>query len=72
LTIVDSKETPIMQLCDLLTGAVVAAYNGVNVDSPKYEMANYIAGKCGRDDLIFATNKDEKKLNIFRIGLNGR
>jgi hypothetical protein len=69
LTIINSKETPLAQLCDVLTGAVAAAYNGSRAGSAKEQLANYIASKLGWSTLKASTSLSENKFNIFRIQL---
>ncbi len=69
LTVVNSKETPFAQLCDLLTGAVAAAYNIPNPGSAKEKLGNYIASKLGWSTLRASTNLSVRKFNIFNINL---
>jgi hypothetical protein len=42
LTVIDSSESSLAQLTDLLTGAVAAAWSGFDTDSPKKELAEYM------------------------------
>ncbi len=69
LTIIDSKETPLAQLCDLLTGAVAAAYNGTRRGSAKEALVQHIASRAGFHSLKTATSSSEDKFNIFKIDL---
>jgi len=69
LTVIDSKEAPLAQLCDLLTGAVAAAYNGPRKHSAKEKFANYIASRAGFGSLRTRTSLDAAKFNIFQIEL---
>ena len=69
LNIIDSSETPLAQICDLITGAVAASYNGIPADTPKAQLARYIAQRCGRNSLALSTIASESKLNVFRIEL---
>jgi len=72
LTIINSKETPLAQLCDVLTGAVAAAYNKCRAGSAKEQLANYIASKLGWSTLKTSTALSENKFNIFRIDLESK
>ena len=69
LTVIDSRESPLAQLCDLLTGAVAAAYNGTRTDGPKEALAQYIARRAGFETLRTPTALHAYKFNIFRIDL---
>ncbi|HEV56628.1 MAG TPA: DUF3800 domain-containing protein [Phycisphaerales bacterium] len=69
LTVVYSVQTPLMQLCDVLTGAVAAAYNGPRPGSPKATLADHIARRMGWSTLKIATALAESKFNVFRIEL---
>lgn len=66
LTIIDSQETPLAQLCDLLTGAIAAAYNGLRDGSAKESLANHIASRAGLTTLQTSTALTAEKFNIFR------
>lgn len=67
----DSKQSLIVQLTDLLTGAVTAAWCGLTPGSPKAKLAAYIASCLGRPTLRFASPTAEiEKFNVFRIRLN--
>ena len=69
LTIIDSHETPLAQLCDVLTGAVAAACNGVRPGSAKEVLTQHIARRAGLSSLQVRTLPSEGKFNIFRINL---
>lgn len=69
LTVINSRESPLAQLCDLLTGAVAAAYNGIPDDTPKAALAEYIARRAGFGTLRMGTSLEATKFNIFNIDL---
>jgi hypothetical protein len=69
LTIIDSRETPLAQLCDVMVGAVAAANNGTKKGSAKEELANYIAICAGLETLRRSTLLTAEKFNIFKMGL---
>ena len=69
LTVIDSWESPLAQLCDLLTGAVAAAYNGTRAGGPKEALSQYIASKAGFPTLRTSTGLTAPKFNIFKIDL---
>ena len=70
LTVVDSHQSHLMQLCDLLTGSVAADFNSdIKPASAKRLLASYIASKLGWDNLVMSTSKDVQKFNIFKISL---
>ena len=70
LTVIDSRETPLAQLCDLLTGAVAAAYNGrLKAGGAKENLAKHIAKRAGFLALRVATPRGASKFNIFKIDL---
>jgi hypothetical protein len=72
LTVIDSSQTPLGQLCDLLTGAVAADWCGLIEGRPKADLAAYIANKCGYPSLRFVSPLPEpcSKFNIFNIRLS--
>ncbi len=72
LTIIDSSQTPLSQLCDLLTGAVAADWCGLTEGRPKADLAEYIANKCGYSSLCIVSPLPQpcSKFNIFRIRLS--
>jgi hypothetical protein len=70
LTVIDSRYTPLSQLCDLLTGSVSASWCGLTERTPKAELAAYIAKKCGYTSLtVQSSSPDICKFNIFHIQL---
>ena len=71
LTIIDSEDNPLAQLCDLLTGAVAASYcKGLRAKSPKSELSEYIAERGGFESLTFVSPRPEiSKFNLFKIKL---
>jgi len=69
LTIIDSKQTPLAQLCDLLTGAATAEANGITAGSAKDALCRHIARKAGLTTLDASTALSESKLNIFKMDL---
>jgi len=69
LTVIDSRQSPLAQLCDLLTGAVAAAYNGPRAGSPKETLAGHIARRAGFQTLCTSTGLAARKFNIFKIDL---
>jgi len=69
LTIINSRETPLAQLCDVLTGAVAAAYNSLQTGSPKEKLAAYIARLAGLPTLRRSTPLSATKFNIFKMDL---
>lgn len=71
LTIVDSAESPLAQLSDLLTGAVAASWCGIRPGSAKEQLATHIAAKDGRRSLtVEDPTPADSKVNIFRIDLS--
>jgi hypothetical protein len=69
LTIIDSKQTPLAQLCDILTGAVAAAHNGTRSGGAKEALAQHIADKAGLPSLRTSTALTASKFNIFKMDL---
>lgn len=71
LTIVDSRETPLAQLCDLLTGATAASWCSPAEGAAKAELARRIAAGCGMRSLRSETTSPARcKFNVFRIDLD--
>jgi hypothetical protein len=71
LTIIDSGETPLAQLCDVLTGAVAATFNGAaRPGSAKERLTQRVAARAGLASLGVRTPPSEDKFNIFRINLD--
>jgi len=70
LKIIDSSQSNIMQLTDLLTGAVATAFNDDFVQgSAKHSLINSVAGAMEWDHLKISTSRDFQKFNIFKINL---
>ncbi|MHC4149048.1 MAG: DUF3800 domain-containing protein [Planctomycetota bacterium] len=69
LTIIDSSKTPLAQLCDILTGAVAAAYNGLKANSPKENLAKHIASRAHLKTLRTSAPLPGGKFNIFKMNL---
>ncbi|MBX7244652.1 MAG: DUF3800 domain-containing protein [Candidatus Sumerlaeaceae bacterium] len=67
LTIIDSSQSRLAQVADLLTGAVAAAYCGKSRDG-KAELAAYIAQRAGFKSLVTSSPSPAKcKFNVFKI-----
>jgi len=69
LTTISSKRSPLAQLCDVLTGAIAAAYNSIRPNTPKENLANYIASRAGLRTLCTSTPLTADKFNIFKMDL---
>lgn len=70
LNSIDSADSPLAQVADILTGAVAASWCGIDPQSPKAELANYIASKTGKESLRqISLSPQFEKLNIFKINL---
>ncbi len=67
LITVDSKESPGVQLSDLLLGAVMAARHREISAEHKHRLVEHIAGYLGWDDLETDTMPGAKKFNIWRF-----
>jgi hypothetical protein len=68
--VIDSADSPLAQMADLLTGAVAASWCGFSGASPKAQLASYIARKTGRSSLVTASvGPGFTKFNIFKIDL---
>jgi hypothetical protein len=61
----ESHDTPSIQLCDLLLGAVMAAWQCEATASAKIELQRWIAEHLGWTDLRADTRPDDKKFNIW-------
>ncbi len=59
-----SEESHLMQLCDLLLGAVSYRIRGLYGNKAKLAMINYIEQYLGRE-LLYQTSIEEEKFNIF-------
>jgi hypothetical protein len=71
LTVIDSCQAPLAQLCDLLTGAVAAAWcDGLAAPGPKQALAQHIAAGLSKPSLKFQSSSPAlEKFNVFRIDL---
>lgn len=70
---VDSSELPLMQLADLLMGAVGYAANGRSASDTKRAFCDDLARSLGRSELDAASPLSESKFNVFRFnGSAGR
>ena len=65
IQLVRSDQIQLLQLTDLLIGAVCYANRGWTGNSAKVKLINHIEEKCGRS-LNKTTPKVESKMNIFR------
>jgi len=70
LAVINSRETPLAQLVDLLTGAVAATCCEFSKPTAKSELAAYIAAKRGASLGEQSPNPKFEKINIFRIHLD--
>ncbi|MGV8084397.1 MAG: DUF3800 domain-containing protein [Coriobacteriia bacterium] len=64
---VDSSELPLMQLADLLIGAVGYAANGRTTSDTKRAFCDDLAHALGRSELDAASPLSESKFNVFRF-----
>ncbi len=68
--VIDSRDSPLAQLADLLVGAVAASSCGIPPGSPKADLADYIATCAGKTSLKIASSSPAfSKFNIFKIRL---
>ena len=58
-----------MQLADLLTGIITAKFNNKTTSIAKSELIRYVESHLG--NVIQPTSKNEEKLNVFKINLQG-
>jgi hypothetical protein len=65
VTTKDSKESPAIQLCDLLLGAVMETWQKKSKNSAKAEIRRCIAEHLGWPDLETDTFHTERKFNIW-------
>lgn len=69
-----ASERRLIQIVDILTGAVGFFWNGEhlsqNVRLGKLYLAKHIANKLGKEDLIFETSWDNTTFNIFYLDLS--
>jgi len=61
----DSKKTPTIQLCDLLLGAVMEAWQNDTQRAEKKKIAAWVASHLGWPDLRSDTRPEERKFNIW-------
>jgi hypothetical protein len=61
----DSKDTPTIQLCDLLLGAVMETWQQKVTSSTKHAIRSEIAQHLGWTDLDSDTRPNERKFNIW-------
>jgi hypothetical protein len=61
----DSKTTPSIQLCDLLLGAVMEAWQNNTQRTEKKTIAAWLAKHLGWQDLCADTRPEERKFNIW-------
>lgn len=61
----DSKETPAIQLCDLLLGAVMETWQQKSTSSTHRAIRNSIARHLGWEDLDSDTMPNERKFNVW-------
>lgn len=61
----DSKETPTIQLCDLLLGSVMETWQKKARNETKHQVRKAIASHLGWDNLDYDTFNAEKKFNIW-------
>lgn len=67
---INSADSPLAQLSDILIGATAASWCGIPTGTPKADLAAYIAKHSQRDSLTVIDPKPLfSKLNIFRIDL---
>lgn len=67
---IDSADSPLAQLSDILTGATAASWCGIQASTPKAELAAHIAKETGKQSLRLTSNYPKhEKLNIFNINL---
>jgi hypothetical protein len=73
LTVIDSAESPLGQLCDLLTGATAAAWCDDLAGEAKAALVRHISERCHPASLLTETPSPARcKMNIFRIDLSLR
>ncbi|MBP7427880.1 MAG: DUF3800 domain-containing protein [Candidatus Hydrogenedentes bacterium] len=69
LTVIDSRETPLAQLADLLTGAAAAAWCQPRVGSAKEALIEYIGQRRGARLTVPSAGPGMTKFNVFKIEL---
>jgi hypothetical protein len=60
-----SHETPSIQLCDLLLGAVMSAWEGDATSDAKLDLQQWVAHHIGWKDLRADTMPSESKFNVW-------
>jgi hypothetical protein len=61
----DSYDTPSIQVCDLLLGAVMSAWEGAATSEAKLDLQTWIAHHLGWEDLLSDTSKEARKFNVW-------
>lgn len=70
---VDSRESSLSQLADVLTGAVTAAWSGTPPGSAKEQLQSHLAAALGLKTIrIQSQSPGFSKFNVFRMDLAGR
>lgn len=70
LTSIDSSQSNLCQICDVLTGALAADANGLSTETPKHELIQHLAQRRGISPLSSRSMLPEmSKFNVFRIAL---
>ncbi|MBK1789860.1 DUF3800 domain-containing protein [Persicirhabdus sediminis] len=69
LNVINSQDSPLAQIADLLTGATAAKWSGVQSDSPKADLIQYIEEKRGYSLTSTDSSPALSKLNLFKIQL---
>ncbi len=69
LTVIDSHQSPLAQISDLLTGATAAHWCGIKPASPKKTLARYIGNRRGASLKAANAGPTLTKFNIFAINL---
>lgn len=69
LTVIDSHESPLAQLCDLLTGSVAATWCGLQPQGAKEQLSAYIAQRRGHLLKTANAGPGVSKFNLFAIEL---
>jgi hypothetical protein len=65
VTVVDSKDTPSVQLCDVLLGSVMAAWQGKTEAADKRKVQKAIYDRLGWPSLDWDTRHTERKFNVW-------
>jgi hypothetical protein len=67
VTVRSSAQTPAIQMCDLLLGAVIEAWNRDTTNREKQSLEQQIAGHLGWPDLRADTSPKARKFNIWKF-----